>query len=430
MDEMKLRIFNAVAGQFAAAPDTAAKKELIEELSDNLYRRYQDMLASGMEPDAAFARAMDDLGDVDELLAYLKGLSPDGPQPGAGRASGAGQEWDSWPGKEEFNELIDSVGGILRSAMSQASDALRQAKAAMEQAERSSRREPGTGPAFSGVNARFEPAPDGGYVVSTDKPLRGVDVQTVNGDVTVYLLDGEDEPVRLGGDVDQLEVKVTDDGVLAVRQGRTASSSIFFLRGLTSADVELYLPRRRWEYLQVSATNGDVALDSGMELGRLSVRTASGDLRADLRECGQLYFKSSSGDAELAGLTGSVQAETASGDVRLSGCMDRVRASSASGDVEVDGSVRGARLSSMSGDVRLESSCLPEEADLSSKSGDCELRIPGAPFSVKFKTVSGDIRSDFFEFTGSGRDLSFDYQGGGQCYYLNSVSGDLQLLSY
>ena len=69
--------------------------------------------------------------------------------------------------------------------------------------------------------------------------LRGVDVQTVNGDVTIHLLDGADDCIRLEGDVDQLEVKVTDKGVLAIRQGKTASSSFFFLRGLSSAPAPL-----------------------------------------------------------------------------------------------------------------------------------------------------------------------------------------------
>ena len=77
MDKMKLRFTNAVASRLSAAPHSTAKTELVEELSDNLYRRYQDMVAGGMEDSAAFDQSLDELGDVDELLDYLKGLDPE-----------------------------------------------------------------------------------------------------------------------------------------------------------------------------------------------------------------------------------------------------------------------------------------------------------------------------------------------------------------
>ena len=53
----------------AQAEETTAKVELIEELSDNLYSRWQDLVASGVPEEEAYARALEDLGNVDELLA-------------------------------------------------------------------------------------------------------------------------------------------------------------------------------------------------------------------------------------------------------------------------------------------------------------------------------------------------------------------------
>lgn len=173
---------------------------------------------------------------------------------------------------------------------------------------------------------------------------------------------------------------------MATCQGKTASSSFFFLRGLSSADVELYLPGARWEFIQVSAVNGDVALDDGFDLERLSVKTTSGDLSGNFSACGRLYFKSASGDLRVSGLTGCAQAETMSGDIRLQGHMDQVSLCSMSGDVELAGSAEQVRLSSMSGDIRLETALLPDAMELSSKSGDCWARIPDvdpSPFATK-----------------------------------------------
>ena len=77
MDKMKMRLTDAVAAKLSAAPPSTAKEELVEELSDNLYRRFLDMTSAGLDDETAFHRAMEDLGDVDELLSYL-GADPDG----------------------------------------------------------------------------------------------------------------------------------------------------------------------------------------------------------------------------------------------------------------------------------------------------------------------------------------------------------------
>lgn len=480
MEEMKRRFLSEVGGRLAAAPDSTAKSELVEELSDNLYRRYQEMTASGMGEKEAFDRAMDELGDTGELVDYLKGLAPDEELPELTLHPYDKQDGEGWPGKDELNGLVDEVGDVVRSALDKAGSALRQAKQALDEAGRTGSWRSRDGsvtihfgghddpkdldgemedldeqlehlsdePGEQGGAQRSGASGDaGGFSYSNNssatlmfngdactvddsaQPLRGVDVQTVNGDVTIRLLECENGPIRVEGDVDQLEVKVTENGVLAIRQGRTASSSFFFLRGLSSADVELYLPRRHWQFVQVSAVNGDVDLERGLELDRLSVKTTSGDLDAEVRGCKRLYFKSASGSLRCLGLEGSASVETMSGDVRLEGRLDQARLKSMSGDVELEGSVRSARLSSMSGDVRLESALPPEAMELSSKSGDCEARIPDSEsFTLRFKTTSGQFHSDFpLQRTSQGVIYG---SGGSRTYSMSSISGDLELKRY
>ena len=133
MDKMKMRLTNAVAGKLSAAPHSTAKTELIEELSDNLYRRYQDMTAGGMEESAAFDRALDELGDVDELLTYLNSLSPEEELPRLTLHPYEEQERT----QDELDELLSAVDDVVKGAVEQAKSALDQAKDALKKAGRS-----------------------------------------------------------------------------------------------------------------------------------------------------------------------------------------------------------------------------------------------------------------------------------------------------
>ena len=72
MNRIETKIIVMVTNKLAAAKECDAKTELIEELSENLYQRYLDLTASGVEEQEALRQAMDSLGDVKELLAYLK----------------------------------------------------------------------------------------------------------------------------------------------------------------------------------------------------------------------------------------------------------------------------------------------------------------------------------------------------------------------
>ena len=467
MEKIKTRFIIAVTQRLAAAADTTAKVELIEELSDNLYSRWQDLTANGADEETAYALALEDLGDVDELLTYLDSLGPDGQLP------------KKDPSVRDFtNELLHGMEGIVRETVSQTKDAVDQAAEIVRGvADKIKEKYPNgfKGKIYVHVDRDEEEAgeapeqeavPEGqpeekkdqgwsftaGYnrerggffcetgqkaashrVTGTTLPaqdVKGVDVQLTNGDVTIHLAEDAGSDVLLDGDVDHLEVRMSEEGVLSIRQGNTASSTFFFLRGLASADVELTLPRRFWDFIQISTAHGDIEIDDGLEAGQLHMKTSSGD--ASLRDaaCTELSFKSASGDLECGGNIGSLLAETASGDIDLSGNFGEVHAGAASGDIELSGGVQKLRCASASGDVEVHSEILPQEMELSSKSGDCTAFLPGGQgFALQFSTVSGDLQTDF-ELVGpvgarSGEAMYLD--GGGRTFHISSVSGDLEL---
>ena len=521
MEDIKRRFMDTVAGKLAAAPQSTAKDELVEELSDNLYRRFLDMTGAGMDEEAAFTRAMEDLGDVDELLAYL-GAEAAGSQQSQGAAEG-GEGPRSGPdagAQSDLDAILAGVSEACNTAIDQAKAALKQAKEAIQRrtsVEKDSGHvrvhfntrpddptppapptppeapEPptgsgwefeaevntdqgrffagggprqqrdviygfgydkakggfftqwgewkgpyygegpeGRGPRFSGQDSSMEGNDDGSYSVTALKDLRGIVVQTVAGDVTIRDTEAPEAGVVIDGDVDDLNVTCSADGILTIREGRTASSSFFSRRGIGSADVELSLPRRRWELLDVTTVSGDVDLDgSCLDVDRLTVKTASGDLNARLHACGELRFHSASGDIDLDLKDGcaDLRAETMSGDVCVHGQVGDALVKTASGDIELDGLAVRFLGSSMSGDVRLETSQQPQVMEMSSKSGDVEARIPDAgPFTLRYKTVSGDVDFAF----------PFQYQGGaavygdgaGPAYVMTTVSGSVSLDRY
>ncbi|MDE7262615.1 MAG: DUF4097 domain-containing protein [Oscillospiraceae bacterium] len=470
MDTMRTKFVIAVTGRLSAAADSDAKVELIEELSENLYSRWQDLVAGGMSENEAFSKAMEDLGNVDELLAYLDSLGPEGELPKQGG------------GKDFAGDLFKGVEDVVRETVNQTKDAMDQAKNILKDVEQKLKERYPDG--FKGkVYVRFDGDEDiaareaeqttrdteaadaaqaaedaekekgwsfsvgynknrGGFfcensrvrkVEGTALPsqlLKGIDVQ-INGDVDIQLDSDPDSDVVLDGDVENLEMRVSDDGVLSIRQGSTATSSFFFLRGLASADVKLTLPRRFWDFLQISTVSGDVEVDEGLEVGQLSVKTASGDTRLQGLEFQQLILKTASGDLETDVLSGrAVQANSASGDIQLTGCFDSVQVNTASGEIELEGSVREARCHTASGDVELRVDQVPEILEMSSKSGDCEIAMPGGEgFTLQFSTVSGELDSDF-QLVGpigkrSGEAIYLD--GGGRTFKMSSISGDLTL---
>lgn len=563
MENIKRRFMDTVAARLAAAPQSAEKDELVEELADNLYHRFLDMTGAGLDDETAFTRSMEDLGDVDELLSYL-GVEPqkdgaaittqggqtrierpdgrtvvinhgEGQPPIIISRTGAGQSQHT-PGQDtgqaqagpqpgpgsapqsDFDAILAGVQEACNVAIDQAKLAIQQAKDAIQRrttvdkgdghvhvrfytnpedaaapeppepptppvpptppeppigwefeaevdtdqgrffagggpkqqrdiiygfgydkakggfftqwGEWKGGPKPGSGPRFDGQDASMQGNEDGSYSVGALKDLRGIVVQTVAGDVTIHANQAPDAGVVIDGDVDDLDVTCSADGVLTIREGRTASSSFFSRRGFASADVDLYLPCRPWELLDISTTSGDVELyGDELELTQLNVKTASGNLDCHLRACKELRFRSASGDLELSGACADLHADTMSGDISLHGHLDDVLVKTASGDIELDGSVRRFLASSMSGDLHVESAQQPQVMELSTKSGSCEARIPDAgPFTLRHKTVSGEVDFDFpFRYQGS---TAVYGDGSGPCYSMTTVSGDLSLERY
>lgn len=78
---MKERLNGYIQGLFADAekrsPGNLRLAELKEELILNTYEKYDDLIAMGKTPDAAYRTAVDGIGDITELLGDIVGKEAD-----------------------------------------------------------------------------------------------------------------------------------------------------------------------------------------------------------------------------------------------------------------------------------------------------------------------------------------------------------------
>ena len=300
MDRIKTKIIIAVADRLSAAKESDAKTDLIEELSENLYHRYTDLVSGGMNEDEAYLRAMEELGDVSELLDYLDDME-NTDEPTTNRNG------------EHLNDFLRGVEDIVRETLVQAKDAVDQAKIITRDLGNKFQEKYPDG---IKINCGFDSGKGGffwesnrkGSIVEIAKlpaeQVKALDIQLHNGDVSLSVC--EQDTVEVSGrPEEEIEVRLDDDGVLYIRQGKTASSTVAFGRGLARTDVEVALPDKIWEFVRINTINGDVDLEDMLEANDLSIQTASGDINANHTCCPQITLKSISGDIEgedLAGL--------------------------------------------------------------------------------------------------------------------------------
>ena len=152
---------------------------------------------------------------------------------------------------------------------------------------------------------------------------------------------------------------------------------------------------------------------------RYGRKTAVDDLTLTGGVCGELAFRSASGDLEGRNVTAAVLAQTSSGDVSLSGDICALKAASASGDLELD------------------TQSFPQSLELSTKSGDCTVHIPDNDgFVLRYSTVSGELSSSFpltaagdvlLHRAGRAGEALYKDGGDGRMFVLCSVSGDIEL---
>lgn len=206
-----------------------------------------------------------------------------------------------------------------------------------------------------------------------------LDVQTGSGNITVHAGDSNRVEIHaeirasnghLGGDVDARIKQIEDNPPIqqegnTIRVGRTDDHDLF---KNISISYEIKTPKET----------------------QLRSKSGSGD--EDLEGiAGPVEASSGSGTLKIHDIGAEVRAGTGSGDVEIQNAQGKAHISSGSGTIRATGIAGALTVSTGSGDVKLEQTAAGD-VEVSTGSGEVELsHVKGA---VRVSTGSGNIRAD------------------------------------
>ena len=283
--------------------------------------------------------------------------------------------------------------------------------------------------------------------------INAITINTTRADVQITR--GEGDEIRLeltgkgkengSGNATLKSEQTGDQLAVSVQQ----SGSTLFSRN--SAQLQVVLPARQFDRLQVKTASGDMRIEEASATS-LDISSVSGDIQAEGLTGNELTVKTTSGDIIVDTWTGNATVTSVSGDQELirfkegslsssttSGEVDvmdltegqDLRITTVSGDVEVEGELANGQISTTSGEITVNAGKLDSGLTLQSVSGDLRIELPTElPFSLESKTVSGDLKVDSADFTytrKSKNQVSGSSGDGGPKLQFKTTSGDMQV---
>ncbi len=166
-----------------------------------------------------------------------------------------------------------------------------------------------------------------------------------------------------------------------------------------SADVKIMLSVDR---LSIKALGDDDSkLRTSFDEGRLEITTRAMGHDLDILELRvpssveSLSVTTASGNVKVLDRIGDLQVRTASGDIAIEACSGNVEAHSASGSIAVARCGENVRFETVSGDIRMDIDDQCCGAQVSTTSGDVDLRYPpDFDGDISWSTMSGDVECD------------------------------------
>lgn len=411
---MNDRIRRQVLSLLAPAPECPEKDEIADELIQNLTEKYEDLVAQGRDPDDAYREVLSGIGDVGEIIALLRDISA---QRSADAAADAETEDNAFAGFEDrmrnwSDQLARSIEKPMRDMANDIESAARQLQHNIKRSGR-------------------------GYHYATTYEADGIEelfIEMKSGDLSIrpscdqYIHITERSRAALNDD-QRVSVERNSD-CLRIAQGRSYVGFVWFGFGVISSDIEIEIPVRLWR--SITATGVAEVEIEDLQCRSLGIKSTSGDIDLQNVECETLILDSISGDIDMTGDVGSLDIRTKSGDVDLKGMVvTNLSVDQISGDLTFSGAVLSAMLKSKSGDTTLRTHSLPRSLSIDSISGDVRVFLPeNDGFSVQYKRVSGDFKSDFSLMTSlnSRKGLAVYKNGAEPPYMISTVSGDIRVM--
>ncbi|HVS86423.1 MAG TPA: DUF4097 family beta strand repeat-containing protein [Gaiellaceae bacterium] len=232
-------------------------------------------------------------------------------------------------------------------------------------------------------------------------PAGEIDVQTVDGEESTIVVDGDEKLVA------ETTVEQVGDKLVVSHRGKRGLGITISIGDLSIFGGEKLRVRAQVPHGATALLNSASAdMTVGGRLRGLETKTASGDLRQRGEIEGTAVIKTVSGDSDLERVSGDVKVQSVSGDVKVGWAGGSVETKSVSGDLRVDSIREGnASFTSVSGDVAFgiaQGSFL--DVDANSVSGDLSSEVPlgsepgaggngdGPTVTLRGRTVSGDVK--------------------------------------
>ena len=229
-------------------------------------------------------------------------------------------------------------------------------------------------------------------------PAGAVDVETVDGEESMVVVDGDE---RL---IEQTQVELHGRRLVVSFRGRKPFGITISIGDFSFGSGRLRVRASVPHGAEVSLATASADMNVAGRLRTLATKSASGDLllRGEVER--DAVVKTVSGDVRLERIGGSFRCQSVSGDVAVAWVGHEVETKTVSGDLRL-GSVRegDAAFTSVSGDVEIgiaPGSFL--DIDAGSVSGDLRSEVPladepegsgdGPTVVLRGKTVSGDVK--------------------------------------
>ncbi len=213
---------------------------------------------------------------------------------------------------------------------------------------------------------------------------------------------------------------------LTVMVPRTLKLTEFKFNGI-SADISLNTVSVK--ELDIDTVSGDIDLKATVEES-VKIDTVSGDAKAEFFEpLNEFKCNTVSGDINLkAAVNETVDIDTVSGDTKAEFFepLNEFNGNSTSGEIWVKAiSISRVEVETVSGEVYMQTQKEIGALDIDTTSGNIKLNLPdNASFKLVYDTTSGSLTAG----PHTTKDETHIFGDGKYEYYINTVSGDLQIL--
>lgn len=468
---MREQLIRYVELLFAGAENAG---DIQQEILQNTLDRYDDLIAQGKTPEAAYRLAISGIGDINEILGNAEGTAPNatGAVPQTAQSGVVDAKWQPLLRVLSIVCYIlcplplfliqDEVGLCLLLVMVALGVAL--------------------GMLASPGKGNSEPENVGKEVSAPRRAVRSLIGVT---GLAVYLVISFATHAwwitwivfPLTGCVSGLVMAIWD---LCIQKGGTTSGIvrivIFTLLALALVSVLLFtvvsdsgisLPGIQWNNAQVDgATPAPSGSVSAEEVSRLAINWVAGSIRVERSEkATDISFRltgeddakfpmvwSQSGDTLILSYTKTnkipisvsvlrkdlvvtvpagwaaedISIDNVSGDMTLTDMdVNSLSVDNVSGELDFSGSCRAAKVSTVSGGCTLTLTAAPNSIDLDSVSGQLVVALPeNTGFTAELDSLSGKLYSDFAT---TYQDDTMRYLDGACKITMDSVSGNLRI---